>query len=86
MPRNAFLGSRWSVWEVLKHLDAESFVDALERIADGEQEMLPPFTSREERLRQDIEHFDATYRRAAGRDGQSFRGPVVPAGDAAQPA
>ena len=29
----------------------------------GEMEMLPPFTSREERLRQDIEHLDATYDR-----------------------
>ena len=60
---DAFLGSRWSVWEVLKHLDAESFVEALERIAIGEMEMLPPFTSREERLRQDIEHLEATYDR-----------------------
>ena len=59
----AFLGSRWSVWEVLQHLDAESFVEALERIAAGEQEMLPPFTSREERLRQDLEHLDATHQR-----------------------
>ena len=60
---DAFLGSRWSVWEVLKHLDAESFVEALEKIATGEMEMLPPFTSREERLRQDIEHLEATYDR-----------------------
>ena len=60
---DAFLGSRWSVWEVLKHLDAESFVDALEKIALGEMAMLPPFTSREERLRQDIEHLEATYDR-----------------------
>ena len=60
---DAFLGSRWSVWEVLQHLDAENFVDALEKISIGEMEMLPPFTSREERLRQDIEHLDATYDR-----------------------
>ena len=60
---DAFLGSRWSVWEVLKHLDAESFVEALEQIAAGERAMLPPFTSREERLRQDIEHLEATYDR-----------------------
>ena len=60
---DAFLGSRWSVWEVLKHLDAENFVDALEKIAIGEMEMLPPFTSREERLRQDIERLEATYDR-----------------------
>ena len=60
---DAFLGSRWSVWEVLKHLDAENFVDALEKISRGEMEMLPPFTSRDERLRQDIEHLEATYDR-----------------------
>ena len=60
---DAFLGSRWSVWEVLKHLDAENFVDALEKISLGEMEMLPPFTSREERLRQDISNLEATYDR-----------------------
>ena len=27
---DAFLGSRWSVWEVLNHLDSEGFVEALE--------------------------------------------------------
>ncbi len=79
---DAFLGSRWSVWEVLKHLDAESFVDALERIAQGEQELLPPFTSREERLRQDIEHFDRTYQRLravmAGLSAARLEQPVTP--------
>lgn len=60
---DAFLGSRWSVWEVLQHLDAENFVDALEKISIGEMDMLPPFTSRGERLRQDIAHLDATYDR-----------------------
>ena len=79
---DAFLGSRWSVWEVLKHLDAESFVDALERIAAGERDMLPPFTSREERLRQDIEHFDATYGRLravmAGLSPAQLARPVTP--------
>ena len=81
-PDEAFLGSRWSVWEVLKHLDAESFVDALERIAVGEQEMLPPFTSREERLRQDIEHLEATYHRLrtvlAGLSEAQLSQPVTP--------
>ena len=48
---------------MLKHLDAENFVDALEKISLGEMEMLPPFTSREERLRQDIERLEATYDR-----------------------
>ncbi|MDE2780415.1 MAG: DinB family protein [Chloroflexota bacterium] len=62
-PEDAFLGSRWSVWEVLKHLDAENFVDALEKISSGEMEMLPPFSSREDRLRQDIEHLEDTYDR-----------------------
>ena len=60
---DAFLGSRWSVWEVLNHLDAESYVEALEQIVSGERDMLPPFNSREEKLKEDIEHLDATYRR-----------------------
>ena len=62
-PEDAFLGSRWSVWEVLKHLDAENFVDALEKISTGEMEMLPPFSSRADHLRKDIEHLEATYDR-----------------------
>ncbi|MCY4364816.1 MAG: DinB family protein [Chloroflexi bacterium] len=62
-PEDAFLGSRWSVWEVLKHLDAENFVDALEKISTGAMEMLPPFSSREDHLRKDIEHLEATYDR-----------------------
>ncbi len=79
----AFLGSRWSVWEVLKHLDAESFVDSLERIAAGELDLLPPFTSREERLRQDRQHLEATHRRlraviAGLSEGQLSR-PATPA-------
>ena len=40
----AFLGSRWSVWEVMQHLLTENFVEALEQIASGEREMLPPST------------------------------------------
>lgn len=79
---DAFLGSRWSVWEVLKHLDAESFVEALEKIAAGEMAMLPPFTSREERLRQDIEHLEATYDRLrdviAGLSEEKLAQPVTP--------
>ena len=31
-PEDAFLGSRWSVWEVLNHLDTENYVAALEQI------------------------------------------------------
>ncbi len=59
----AFLGSRWSVREVLLHLDSERYVDALEKIARGEWEMLPPFSSREEHFRQELEHQEATHRR-----------------------
>lgn len=60
---DAFLGSRWSVWEVLNHLDAESYVAALEEIVSGARDMLPPFTSREEKLKMDIAHLDKTYQR-----------------------
>ena len=79
---DAFLGSRWSVWEVLKHLDAENFVDALEKISIGEMDMLPPFTSREERLRQDIENLEATYDRLKvvieGLSEEQLARPVTP--------
>lgn len=78
----AFLGSRWSVWEVLQHLDAESFVEALERIAAGQQDMLPPFSSREERLRQDLEHLESTFRRLravmAGLTAEQLLRPATP--------
>ena len=59
----AFLGQRWSVRDVLLHLDAERYADALERIARGEMEMLPPFSSREEHFRQELEQQEATHRR-----------------------
>ena len=59
----AFLGQRWSVRDVLLHLDSERYVDALEQIARGEMEMLPPFTSREEHFRQELEQQEATHRR-----------------------
>ena len=62
-PEDAFLGSRWSVWEVLTHLDTENYVDALEKIAAGEMAMLPPFNSREEKLKEDIAHLDENFRR-----------------------
>ena len=51
----AFLGQRWSVRDVLLHLDSERYVDALEKIARGEMEMLPPFSSREEHFRLELE-------------------------------
>ena len=79
---DAFLGSRWSVWEVLRHLDAENFVDALEKISLGEMEMLPPFTSREERLRQDIANLETTYDRlrtvVEGLTEEQLAQPVTP--------
>jgi len=62
-PEDAFLGSRWSVWEVLNHLDTEKFVAALEDIAAGKMDMLPPFNSREEKLKEDVAHLDENYRR-----------------------
>ena len=59
----AFLGARWSVRDVLLHLDSERYVDALEKIASGEMEMLPPFSSRDEHFRQELERQEATHRR-----------------------
>ena len=59
----AFLGARWSVRDVLLHLDSERYVDALEKIALGEMEMLPPFSSRDEHFRQELERQEATHRR-----------------------
>ncbi len=59
----AFLGARWSVRDVLLHLDSERYVDALERIAIGEMDMLPPFSSRDEHFRQELEHQESTHRR-----------------------
>ena len=59
----AFLGQRWSVRDVLLHLDSERYVDALEKIARGEMEMLPPFSSREEHFRQELAQQEATHRR-----------------------
>lgn len=62
-PVDAFLGSRWSVWEVLNHLDTEKFVAALEQIVAGNNGMLPPFNTREAKLKADIAHLDDNYRR-----------------------
>ncbi len=59
----AFLGQRWSVRDVLLHLDYERYVDALEKISQGEMDMLPPFSSREEHFRQELEQQEATHRR-----------------------
>ncbi|MAF39267.1 MAG: hypothetical protein CL696_10435 [Chloroflexi bacterium] len=62
-PVDAFLGSRWSVWEVLNHLDTEKFVAALEDIATEKMDMLPPFNTREAKLKSDVAHLDDNYRR-----------------------
>ena len=81
-PEDAFLGSRWSVWEVLNHLDTENYVDALEKIAAGDMEMLPPFSSREEKLKEDIAHLDENFRRfralVAGLSEERLSQPVTP--------
>ena len=62
-PEDAFLGSRWSVWEVMNHLDTAKFVEALEDIAAGKKDMLPPFNSREAKLKSDLAHLDENYQR-----------------------
>ena len=62
-PEAAFLGSRWSVWEVMNHLDTAKFVEALEDIAAGKKDMLPPFNSREEKLKSDLIQLDENYQR-----------------------
>ena len=59
----AFLGQRWSVRDVLLHLNSERYVDALEQIARGEMDMLPPFSSREEHFRQEMKRQESTHRR-----------------------
>ena len=78
----AFLGSRWSVREVLLHVDSEGFVDALEKIARGEQDMLPPFSSREEQLQKEIDHLGDTHRRfrdlVLGLTAEQLSKPVTP--------
>ncbi len=60
---DAFLGSRWSVWEVMQHLLTETFVEALEQIASGKREMLPPFDPRNDRIAADVAKLEANYQR-----------------------
>ena len=60
---DAFLGQRWSVRDVLLHLDSERYVDALEKIARGEMELLPPFSGREEHFQQERQRQEDTRRR-----------------------
>lgn len=59
----AFLGSRWSVWEVMQHLLTENFVQALEEIAAGQREMLPAFDARGDRIAGDVAKLEANYQR-----------------------
>lgn len=61
--QDAFLGSRWSVREVLLHLDSENFIDALEKIATGEQDMLPSFSTREHQLKKELDRLEETHQR-----------------------
>ena len=65
-PEDAFLGSRWSVWEVLTHLDSEGFVDALEHISRGDSDALPDFNSRAQKLESDIAHLEETFQKFKG--------------------
>ena len=59
----AFLGSRWSVWEVMQHLLTENFVEALEQIASSEREMLPAFDARTDRIAADVARLETNYQR-----------------------
>ncbi len=78
----AFLGSRWSVWEVLKHLDSSAFVDSLEKLMAGEPEMLPPFDSRDAHLKRDIQHLMDTSARLrclfAALSAEQLSRPITP--------
>jgi hypothetical protein len=81
-PEDAFLGSRWSVWEVLQHLDTPNLVDQLEKLAAGELDQFPPFGGREDRLRQDVERLDANFQRyralVAGLSEEQLARPMTP--------
>ena len=81
----AFLGQRWSVRDVLLHLDSERYVDALEKIARGEMEMLPPFSSREEHFRRELEQQETTHRRFRALLTELTPEQLARSGDAAQP-
>lgn len=78
----AFLGSRWSVWEVLKHLDSSTFVDSLEKLMAGEPEMLPPFDSRDAHLKRDIQNLMDTSTRLrklfSGLSAEQLSRPISP--------
>ncbi len=79
---DAFLGSRWSVWEVLKHVDSPEFVDSLEHWVSGAIQTLPGFGGREERLKQDVARLEATFQRLrrlfAGLSEEQLAKPLTP--------
>ena len=79
----AFLGSRWSVWEVMQHLLTENLVAALEDLAAGRRELLPAFDGRGDRIAGDIARLEANYRRfrtlIAGLSEEQLRRPATPA-------
>ena len=79
----AFLGSRWSVWEVMQHLLTENLVAALEDLAAGRRELLPAFDGRGDRIAEDIARLEANYRRfrtlIAGLSEEQLLRPATPA-------
>ena len=79
----AFLGSRWSVWEVMQHLLTEDFVAALEDIAAGRRELLPAFDGRGDRIAADIARLEANYQRfralISGLSAEQLDRPATPA-------
>ena len=79
----AFLGSRWSVWEVMQHLLTENLVAALEDLAAGRRELLPAFDGRGDRIAGDIARLEANYRRfrtlIAGLSEEQLLRPATPA-------
>lgn len=79
----AFLGSRWSVWEVMQHLLTENFVAALEDIAAGRRELLPAFDGRGDRIAADIARLEANYQRfrtlISGLSAEQLNRPATPA-------
>ena len=79
----AFLGSRWSVWEVMQHLLTENFVAALEEIAAGERDLLPAFDGRGDRIAADIARLESNYQRfralIGGLSAEQLNRPATPA-------
>ena len=79
----AFLGSRWSVWEVMQHLLTENLVAALEDLAAGRRDLLPSFDGRGDRIAGDIARLEANYQRfralIAGLSEEQLTRPATPA-------